>query len=144
MAKMWAGRTVAETAKVADDFNSSIAVDQRMYRQDIMGSLAHAAMLSACGIIAPGKVADLILVDFTAPNLTPCHDVEENLVFSAHGSNVTGTDCRISFSGLTHSLARLFFSPHAPGAAQPSSDARCAPADAPKTAVFNGRACSLR
>ena len=40
------------------------------------------------GVIAPGKVADLILVDFTAPNLTPCHDVVENLVFSAHGSNV--------------------------------------------------------
>ena len=40
------------------------------------------------GVIAPGKTADLILVDFTAPNLTPCHDVEENLVFSAHGSNV--------------------------------------------------------
>ena len=40
------------------------------------------------GVLAAGKVADLILVDFTAPNLTPCHDVEENLVFSAHGSNV--------------------------------------------------------
>ena len=40
------------------------------------------------GVIAAGKVADLILVDFTAPNLTPCHDVEENLVFSAYGANV--------------------------------------------------------
>ncbi len=40
------------------------------------------------GVIAEGKTADLILVDFTVPNLTPCHDVEENLVFSAHGSNV--------------------------------------------------------
>ena len=40
------------------------------------------------GVIAVGKTADLILVDFSAPNLTPCHDVEENLVFSAHGSNV--------------------------------------------------------
>jgi len=40
------------------------------------------------GVIAPGKIADLILVDFDAPNLTPCHDVEENLVYSAHGSNV--------------------------------------------------------
>ena len=40
------------------------------------------------GQIAPGKVADLILLDFTAPNLTPCHDVVENLVFAAHGSNV--------------------------------------------------------
>ena len=40
------------------------------------------------GMIAPGKTADLILVDFDAPNLTPCHDVEENLVFSASGTNV--------------------------------------------------------
>ena len=40
------------------------------------------------GVIAPGKVADLILVDFDAPNLTPCHDVCENLVYAAHGSNV--------------------------------------------------------
>lgn len=40
------------------------------------------------GVIAPGKVADLILVDFTAENLFPCHDVLENLVYSANGSNV--------------------------------------------------------
>jgi 5-methylthioadenosine/S-adenosylhomocysteine deaminase len=38
--------------------------------------------------VAPGFVADLILVDFSAPNLTPCHDPVENLVFSAHPSNV--------------------------------------------------------
>ena len=40
------------------------------------------------GRIAPGAAADLILVDFEAPNLIPCHDEAENLVFSAHGSNV--------------------------------------------------------
>ena len=40
------------------------------------------------GVLAPGKMADLILVDFTAPNLTPCHDVYENLAYAAHGSNV--------------------------------------------------------
>lgn len=40
------------------------------------------------GRIAPGAVADLILLDFDAPNLTPCHSVAENLVFAAHGSNV--------------------------------------------------------
>ena len=40
------------------------------------------------GVIAPGRTADLILVDFTAPNLTPCHDVAENLAYAAHGSNV--------------------------------------------------------
>ena len=33
--------------------------------------------------------ADLILVDFNALNLTPCHDVISNLVYAAHGSNVT-------------------------------------------------------
>lgn len=41
------------------------------------------------GVIAEGKLADLILVDFRNSSLFPCHDVEENLVFSAHGSNVT-------------------------------------------------------
>lgn len=40
------------------------------------------------GVIAPGYLADLILVDFTHPNLTPCHDPAENLVFSARPSNV--------------------------------------------------------
>ncbi len=40
------------------------------------------------GRIAPGYTADLILLDFEAANLFPCHDVAENLVFSAHGSNV--------------------------------------------------------
>lgn len=40
------------------------------------------------GVIAPGKTADLILIDFTHPNLFPCHDVLENLVYSAAPSNV--------------------------------------------------------
>lgn len=40
------------------------------------------------GVIAPGKIADLILVDFTHPNLFPCHDILENLVYSAAPSNV--------------------------------------------------------
>ena len=51
MAKMWAGLTSGETSKIADDFNSSISFDSRMYEQDIKGSMAHAAMLSARGII---------------------------------------------------------------------------------------------
>lgn len=41
------------------------------------------------GVVAPGKVADLILVDFHRPNLIPCHDVEENLVFAARGGDVS-------------------------------------------------------
>ena len=60
MAKMWAGRSLSETAKIADDFNSSIAVDSRMYKQDITGSMAHAAMLGAKGIISQIDAQKLI------------------------------------------------------------------------------------
>ncbi len=52
MAKMWAGVTAGETDPVADDFNSSIRFDRRMFRQDITGSIAHAQMLAAKGIIS--------------------------------------------------------------------------------------------
>ena len=51
MAKMWAGRTSGETSKIADDFNSSIRFDCKMYQQDIKGSIAHAMMLSKQNII---------------------------------------------------------------------------------------------
>ena len=51
MEKMWAGRTSGEINKIADDFNSSIHFDKKMYKQDIRGSLEHALMLSAVGII---------------------------------------------------------------------------------------------
>lgn len=60
MAKMWAGRTDGITDKIADDFNSSISFDSRMYKQDITGSMAHAAMLGACGIITSGEADELI------------------------------------------------------------------------------------
>ena len=51
MAKMWAGRTDGTTEKIADDFNSSIHFDSRMYKQDITGSMVHAQMLAKQGII---------------------------------------------------------------------------------------------
>ena len=60
MTKLWAGRTEAETAKLADDFNSSIAFDSRMAQQDITGSMAHAAMLGAKGIITQDEADTLI------------------------------------------------------------------------------------
>ena len=60
MTKLWEGRTAAETDKIADDFNSSIAVDCRMYKEDITGSMAHAAMLAKQGIIAEDEAEQLI------------------------------------------------------------------------------------
>ena len=51
MSKLWAGRFSKEIDKLADDFNSSIRFDSKMYKQDIKGSMAHAAMLAAQHII---------------------------------------------------------------------------------------------
>ncbi len=50
--KLWGGRFQKETDSLVNDFNSSIQVDGRMYKEDIMGSLAHAAMLAQQGIIS--------------------------------------------------------------------------------------------
>lgn len=60
MAKLWAGRTAGVTDQIADDFNSSIRFDCKMYQQDIAGSMAHAAMLGAKGIIPQQDAATLI------------------------------------------------------------------------------------
>jgi len=60
MAKMWAGRTSGATDSLADDFNSSIHFDYRMYREDITGSMAHAAMLGKQGIITADEAEKLI------------------------------------------------------------------------------------
>ena len=60
MAKMWAGRTAGETDRLADDFNSSIHFDSRMYAEDIKGSMAHAAMLGGKGIITKAE-ADVLI-----------------------------------------------------------------------------------
>lgn len=49
--KLWGGRFKKGTDKLVNDFNSSINVDQRMYREDIEGSLAHASMLGKQNII---------------------------------------------------------------------------------------------
>ena len=60
MAKMWAGRTAGKTEKLADDFNSSLRFDCKMYKQDITGSMAHAAMLARQGIITSDEAETLI------------------------------------------------------------------------------------
>ena len=60
MAKIWAGRTDGAIDIAADDFNSSLSFDKRLYRQDITGSMAHAAMLGKAGILTQEEVAVLI------------------------------------------------------------------------------------
>ncbi len=60
MEKMWAGRFEKALNKEADDFNSSIHFDCKMYRQDIKGSMEHAAMLAACNIITEEESLQII------------------------------------------------------------------------------------
>ena len=60
MAKMWAGVTAGVTDSIADDFNSSIRFDCKMYKEDITGSMAHAAMLGGKGIISRKDAETLI------------------------------------------------------------------------------------
>ena len=60
MEKLWAGRFAKALDETADDFNSSISFDSKLYRQDITGSMAHAAMLGARNIIS-GEDAEKII-----------------------------------------------------------------------------------
>lgn len=60
MDKMWAGRFEKDLDKQADDFNSSIHFDSRMYKQDIIGSIAHAEMLSNRNIISVVEKTQII------------------------------------------------------------------------------------
>ncbi len=60
MEKMWAGRFEKALNKEADDFNSSIHFDCKMYKQDIKGSMEHAAMLAACNIITENESLQII------------------------------------------------------------------------------------
>ena len=60
MEKMWAGRFEKALDKQADDFNSSIHFDCRMYKQDITGSMVHAMMLSRQGIISDDECQEII------------------------------------------------------------------------------------
>ena len=50
--KLWGGRFSKETDSLANDFQSSIHFDQRLYREDIQGSMAHSEMLAAQGVIS--------------------------------------------------------------------------------------------
>lgn len=58
--KLWGGRFQKETDELVEDFHSSIAFDQRLYKQDIQGSIAHARMLGKIGVLSEEEVGVLI------------------------------------------------------------------------------------
>lgn len=58
--KLWGGRFEKQTDKLVEDFHSSISFDQRMYKQDIQGSMAHATMLGSVGIISEAEAKQIV------------------------------------------------------------------------------------
>ena len=72
--KLWGGRFAESTAPLVEQYNASVPFDQRLYPQDIRGSLAHVAMLGRVGILQPEEVAQIgaglqsILADIQAGN----------------------------------------------------------------------------
>lgn len=58
--KMWAGRFKKQIDSGVNDFNSSIAFDKVMYKQDICGSIAHATMLGECKIIEKSEADKIV------------------------------------------------------------------------------------
>lgn len=75
MAKMWAGRFSKEVDSKVNDFNSSISFDQRMYKQDIMGSIAHSTMLAKVGILTDDE-KDVIVANLNQI----CNDIESGVL----------------------------------------------------------------
>lgn len=70
--KPWGGRFTEETHKLVEEFTESVSFDQKLYRHDIQGSIAHARMLSRVGVLCPQE-CDAIVVGLKAIE----QDIEE-------------------------------------------------------------------
>jgi argininosuccinate lyase len=81
--KLWGGRFEKGTAKLMDDFHSSIGFDARLYKEDIRGSIAHARMLGRTGIISEAEASAIIdglsgiLADIESGGVTFMADAED-------------------------------------------------------------------
>ena len=58
--KLWGGRFTKETNQLVHNFNESLSFDQKFYRQDIRGSIAHVTMLARQGILSEQDKVDII------------------------------------------------------------------------------------
>ena len=85
--KLWGGRFTKETNELVNNFNASISFDQKFYKQDIEGSIAHATMLGKQGIIPESESEQIveglkgILADIESGKLEITDDCEDILSF---------------------------------------------------------------
>ncbi|MDO5403554.1 MAG: argininosuccinate lyase [Eubacteriales bacterium] len=81
--KLWGGRFTKETNQLVNNFNASISFDQKFFRQDIQGSIAHAAMLGETGIITKNESLEIqnglksILADIESGRLEITDEYED-------------------------------------------------------------------
>lgn len=86
-------KAAALTAKAAFRDPAALPAQAVLMMATVCGARAQGRE-AECGMLKAGMDADLILVDFTAPHLMPCHDVFSSLVYSARGSDVALTMVR--------------------------------------------------
>lgn len=60
MAQLWGGRFTKQTDQLVYNFNASISFDQKFFKQDIEGSIAHATMLGKAGIVTEEESANIV------------------------------------------------------------------------------------
>ena len=58
--KPWGGRFEGPTDAFVEEFTASVGFDRRLYREDIEGSMAHARMLEACGVLTTAETSDIV------------------------------------------------------------------------------------
>ena len=60
MAQLWGGRFTKQTDQLVYDFNASITFDQRFYKQDIEGSVAHVVMMAQQGMLTQEEMKQIV------------------------------------------------------------------------------------
>ena len=106
--KLWGGRFTKETNELVNNFNASISFDQKFYKQDIQGSIAHATMLAAQGIISEDEGKQItdglkgILSDIESGKLEITDEYDSNLAAICHNGTFVGTqkDSVVSFKSI--------------------------------------------
>ena len=86
-------RFAAMNARQAGEDPSALPAQAALLMATVTGAQAQ-GRAKECGMLAPGMDADVVLVDFSAPHLMPCHNVLNALVWSAKGGDVAMTMVR--------------------------------------------------
>ncbi len=85
------GAALAQRASAGDA--AALPASAALMMATVTGAQAQ-GRAGECGMLQPGLDADIVLVDFSAPHLIPCHNVVNGLVFSAKGGDVAMTMVR--------------------------------------------------